>query len=60
MKGWKTVAFGVLTAILPALLTYLGGIDWTSLGIHPATAAAIGSAIIALRAITNTSIGKAL
>lgn len=58
MQGWKTVAFGLLTAVAPVVLTYLGGVDWTSLGIHPAMAGAIGAIIIALRAMTSTPIGK--
>ncbi len=58
MKGWKTVAFGLATAIVPAGLTFLGGVDWTTIGISPGLAALIGAAIIALRAFTSTSIGK--
>ena len=58
MQGWKTVAFGAVTAVLPAALAYLGGVDWTALGIHPGMAGAIGAAIIALRAMTSTPIGK--
>lgn len=58
MKGWKTVVFGLATAILPAAITYLGGVDWTKLGIHPGMAAAIGAIIVGLRAMTNTSIGS--
>ena len=57
-KGWKTVAFGLLTAIVPAALTYAGGIDWTTTGISPGIAALIGAAIIALRAVTNTPMLK--
>lgn len=57
VKGFRTVILGAFVAIAPALLTYVGGIDWTSLGISPATAAIIGTAIVAVRAITNTSIG---
>lgn len=57
-KGWRTVAFGLATAVIPVALTYLGGVDWTSLGIHPAVASAIGLAIIGLRAATNTPIRK--
>ena len=58
MKGWKTVLFGAVTAIAPAALVYLGGIDWTHLGINPAVAGAIGTIIIGLRAITNTAVGS--
>jgi hypothetical protein len=59
MKGWKTVIFGLATAIVPAALTYVGGIDWTTLGVSPGVAAIIGGVIIALRAATTSSIGKA-
>jgi threonine aldolase len=59
MKGWKTVIFGALLAIGPAALTYLGGVDWTSFGISPATSAMIGAIIIGLRAVTSTPVGKA-
>lgn len=58
MKGYKTVAFGLIVAIAPVALTYLGGIDWTSLGISPGVAGVIGACIIGLRAITNTSLGS--
>lgn len=57
MKGYKTIAFGLVLAVAPAALTYLGGVDWTSLGISPQAAAAIGLAIIGLRSVTNTAIG---
>lgn len=58
MRGWKTVLFGLATAIVPAALTYLGGVEWTSMGISPGMAALIGAAIVALRAATSTPIGR--
>jgi hypothetical protein len=58
MKGYKTVVFGLVLAIAPAALTYLAGVDWTSLGISPSAAAAIGLAIIGLRSVTDTAMGK--
>jgi hypothetical protein len=58
MKGWKTVGFGLLMVIAPAAITYLGNVNWTSLGVSPGVSAAIGVIIIALRAVTNTPIGK--
>ncbi len=58
IKGWKTVAFGLAMIIVPPALTYLGGIDWTSLGVSPGISAAIGMAIIGLRAATSTPIGQ--
>jgi hypothetical protein len=58
MKGFKTVAFGLAVAIIPPAVTYLGGVNWTSLGISPGMSAAIGVAIVGLRAMTTTAIGK--
>ncbi len=58
MKGWRTIAFGLFVAVGPAAVTYLGGIDWTSLGINPTISAAIGVVIVGLRAITNSAIGQ--
>jgi hypothetical protein len=57
MKGFKTVAFGLALVVIPPAVTYLGGVDWTSLGISPTASAAIGLVVIGLRAITNTAIG---
>lgn len=58
MKGWKTVIWGLLLAIAPVALTYLAGIDWTKF-VSPNEAALIAGAVtIALRAVTDTSIGK--
>jgi hypothetical protein len=58
VKGLKTVGFGLLMVVGPAALTYLGGIDWASLGISPLTSAIIGAIVIGLRAVTSTPIGK--
>jgi hypothetical protein len=57
VKGWRTVFFGGVVAVAPALLTYLGGVDWTALGVSPAMGAVIGAGIIGLRAITTGPIG---
>ncbi len=59
MKGYRTVAFGFLLALLPAGLTYLGGVDWTSLGISASMGAIIGGLVVFLRTITSTPMGKA-
>ena len=60
LTGYKTLIFGLWVAIAPAALTYLGGFDWTSFGgVSPAAGALIGAAIVTLRAITSTPIGKA-
>lgn len=58
MKGFKTFAYGAIIAILPSLLTYVGGFDWTTLGISPSMAAMIGTGVVALRTMTNTSPGS--
>jgi hypothetical protein len=59
VTGFRTIAFGVVVAIVPAVLTYLGGIDWTQFGINPMLSAGIGAAIVGLRTLTKTPIGKA-
>lgn len=56
LKGWKTLIYGAAVAVLPALLSFLGGIDMTALGLNPGIAAAIGAGIIGLRAYTSTPI----
>lgn len=58
LTGWKTVIFGAAMVIVPPLMTYVGGINWTSLGVSPGVSAAIGLVIIGLRAVTSTSIGS--
>jgi len=57
MKGLKTVAFGLALVVIPPAITYLGGVDWTSLGVSPGVSAVLGVAIIGLRAMTTTAIG---
>ena len=59
MTGWKTVIFGALTAIGPAVLNYIGAVNWQTLGVSPTAGAVIGAIIIGLRAITSTPIGSA-
>jgi hypothetical protein len=58
MKGFKTVAFGLALVVVPPAITYLGGVDWTSLGVSPGVSAAIGLVVIGLRAVTNSAIGS--
>lgn len=57
LKGYRTVIFGLAVATIPPALTYVAGIDWTSLGISPSVAAVIGAAIVGLRAATSTALG---
>lgn len=58
MKGWKTLAFGWATALLPVALSYVDGIDWAATTVPGWAVSLIGLATIALRAITNTPIGR--
>lgn len=60
LKGWRTVAINVgLPAVILALQN-LAGVDFGSLGVGVFTAVLIHSVInIALRAVTDTAIGKA-
>lgn len=53
-EGMKTFAFGLAVAILPAVLDYIGGVDMTAFGLSPAIAGMIGTAIVALRAVTRS------
>lgn len=58
MKGWKTVALGLLMAILPSAVTYLGNVDWPHL-IGPNAAFIVsGALVIVLRYVTTTPIGQ--
>ena len=57
MKGFKTFAYGLAIALLPALLEYLGGVDMTAtFGLSPAAGAMIGVGIVALRSITSSPV----
>ena len=57
-KGTRTIIFGLGVAILPAALNYIGGIDWTSFGVSPSAGVFLGLAVMGLRTITNTPVGK--
>jgi hypothetical protein len=58
LKGFRTVAFGLFVAVAPAAVTYFCGVDWTTLGISPGVAAALGLVVVGLRAVTSTAIGQ--
>lgn len=58
LTGFKTVIFGLAVAIGPAVLNYIGAVNWQTLGISPTAGAIIGAGIVALRAVTGTPIGK--
>lgn len=58
-KVWyasKTVLFGLATAVAPAALQYVAGVDWTQFGVSPAAGAAIGVAVVALRGMTSSPV----
>ena len=57
-KGWKTIAFGLLLAVVVPALDYLDAVNWNALGLDPRWSAAIGVVIMALRAITSTPLGR--
>jgi hypothetical protein len=56
---WKsrTNIFGVALAVLPAVLVFAAGLDWTSFGISPTAAAMIGLMVVILREITTGPVG---
>ncbi len=57
MKGWRTLAWGLGMALVPAGLQYLGGVDWTQY-VSPTVASVVaGSITVLLRAFTNTPLG---
>jgi len=59
LKGLRTVAVGLALAIVPQAAAYLFSIDWTQVaGVSPNAATVIGVLMIALRAVTNTAVGK--
>lgn len=60
MKGYKTLAIGAAMVVLPPLLSYLAGINWSDY-VSPQVAVMISGVImVALRVVTNTPIGKAV
>jgi hypothetical protein len=57
LVGYRTVIFGTLVGIGPAIADYFGQVDWKSYGLAPLTALAIGALIVGFRAITSTPLG---
>lgn len=56
LAGYKTFAVGLVIAVGPALLQYLGAVDWTQLGVSVPTATAVTGVITMLmRLVTNTA-----
>jgi hypothetical protein len=57
MKGFRTLAMGLVFAIVPTALTFLSGIDWT-LYVSPNVALALsGLLTVAMRCITTSPVG---
>lgn len=58
MKGWRTIGIGLVLAIAPEALQYLGAVDWSHV-VSPAIATLISGVImVGMRLITTTSPGK--
>lgn len=58
MKGWRTILLNGVVVVGVPLLTWIAGVDFTSLGLSPTVAAIIlGTANILLRLITTTPVG---
>jgi len=56
MKGWRTVGFGAVLAVVPGLLTYADSIDWSAYG--PWITSGAGLAVMGLRFLTTTPVGR--
>ncbi len=56
MKGFKTIAFGFLLAIVPSVLTYLAGINWAEFVDPNIAAVIVGAITIALRLVTDSKV----
>ncbi len=55
LTGYRTYIVGLALAIAPSALSYLGGIDWTKLGISTNIATLIsGVLMLGMRTITTT------
>ena len=55
LTGYRTFIVGLLVAIGPTALSYLGGFDWTKVGLSTNLATLIsGTLMVGLRAITTT------
>lgn len=55
----KTVWTGILMGLVPVLLQYLAGIDWTEILPTEYAGVAAGAIMIALRFVTSTPLGRA-
>lgn len=58
MKGFRTLATGMVIAIVPVGLQYLAGIDWTQYVSPQIAPVVVGALMILLRAVSTTPIGS--
>ena len=57
LSGFKTVFAGLILAVGPSTISYIGNVDVVrTFGLSPAAGAVVGALMIGLRAITNSSI----
>ncbi len=57
LKGYRTITIGFLLAVAPSAITYLSGLDWSSI-VGPTGAFFLsGLLMTAMRFITNTPAG---
>lgn len=52
----KMMLLGLATAVGPAALQYLAGVDWTRFGVSPAAGVILGVAIMGLRGMTSSPV----
>ena len=57
LSGWKTVLFGLFTALAPVALEYFRGIDWTQYVSPIYAPMVVGAITILLRYLTTTPSG---
>jgi hypothetical protein len=58
-SGFKTFAVGLAFAVLPQIVTYVSGFDFThTFGLSPNASSVVGIVIVALRAMTTTPMFK--
>lgn len=55
----KTVWVGIMMGLVPVLLQYLAGIDWTQILPPEYVGVVAGAIMIAMRLVTSTPIGRA-
>ena len=58
MVGYRTLLVNFVGIVLPAVLSWMAGVDWSSI-VSPSTAAIIVSLVnIGMRFVTTTPVGK--